>query len=160
MAETLFTIPLLTQIIFPFLLMFVLIFAILERIKVLGEGKRQINAIISLVIALLFVSFSKAVGIVINLMPFLGVMVVIILVFMILFGFIWAEKDEFKVPQKVKIIGGLIVFIALAVTFLIITGYWDKILDIFVKGDTISSTVIMIIVVIAAVAVVLSAKKT
>lgn len=88
MAETIFNSSLFSEIILPFLLMFVLVFAILDKTKILGEGKRQINAIISLVIALIFISFARAVGIVTSLMPFLAVVLVIILVFYLLFGFV------------------------------------------------------------------------
>lgn len=155
MVETIFSAPLFSEVIFPFLLVFVLVFAILDKTKILGEGKRQINAIISLVIALIFVSFAKAVGIVVNLMPFLAVVLVIILVFYLMMGFIWNEEKGFSVPKGVKIAGAIIVFVALVIAVLIVTGFWDKVLGLFTSGGATVSTIVMIIIIAAALAIVL-----
>ena len=43
--------PIIRDIVLPFILVFVLVFAILEKSKLLGDGKKQINAIIGFVIA-------------------------------------------------------------------------------------------------------------
>ncbi len=162
MIDTIFSAPLFSEIIFPFLLVFVLVFAILDKTKILGEGKRQINAIISLVIALIFVSFARAVHITVTLMPFLAVVLVIILVFYLMMGFIWNEKEGFTVPKGVKIAGAIIVFIALIVAVLIATDYWDKVLELLTGGSATVSTIVMIIIIAAALAVVLwgGGKKT
>jgi hypothetical protein len=45
----------LTDALLPFLLIFVILFAILQKTKVLGEGKKNFNVIVSLVISLLVV---------------------------------------------------------------------------------------------------------
>ncbi len=45
----------LTDVLLPFLLVFTLIFAVLEKTKILGEGKKNFNIIISLVMALMVV---------------------------------------------------------------------------------------------------------
>ena len=89
------------QIILPFVLVFVLIFAILDRIKILGEDKRQINALVSLAIALIFITFTKATGIIINLAAFVAVLAVIILVFLILWGFIAGGKEGLVVHKGI-----------------------------------------------------------
>lgn len=160
-VETIFTSPLLTQIIFPFLLVFVLVFAILDKTKILGEGKRQINAIISLVIGLIFISFSRAVGIVVNLMPFLAVVLVIILVFYLMLGFVFNEKEGLNVPKGIKIAGGIVVLVALIIAILVVSDYWDRFLELFTGGGTLVSTIILLVVIGAALAIVLfSGKKT
>jgi hypothetical protein len=159
-VETIFSSVLFTQYILPFLLVFVLVFAILDKTKILGEGKRQINAIVSLVIALVFVSFASAVGIVVKLMPFLAVVLVIVLVFYLMMGFIWNEKEGFNPPKFVKIAGAIIAFIALIVAVLIVTGYWDNFLGLFSgEGKTASSVVMIVIVVAAVAAIVFGGKK-
>ena len=153
--------PLVSQIILPFLLVFVLVFAILDRSKILGEDKRQINAIISLAIGLIFVTFSKAVGIVVNLMPFLAVVAVIILVFMILYGFVASDKDGLKIPKGIKIAGGIVVILALVIAVVVVTGYWDPLVNMFSGGssNSVVSTIIFLVVAGAAVAVVVSMGK-
>ena len=45
----------LTDALLPFLLIFVIIFAVLQKTKVLGEGKKNFNVVVSLVISLLVV---------------------------------------------------------------------------------------------------------
>jgi hypothetical protein len=159
MATTIFSSPIFNEIIWPFVLVFVLLFAILDKTKLLGDGKKQINAIVSLVIALIVVSFAKATGIIVNLMPFLAVMVVIVLVFYIMMGFIWNDKEGFSVPKGVKIGGAIIVFLALLIAVLLVTGYWDNFLGLFTEGGTVTSTIIMLVVVGGALAVVLATGK-
>ena len=82
MSDTIFSSPIFLDIILPFLLVFTLVFAILDKSKLLGEGKKQINAIISLVVGLILIGFPFARNIVVNLIPFLVVSLVILFVFM------------------------------------------------------------------------------
>jgi len=157
MAENVFSNPIFTEIVLPFILIFVLIFALLDRSKVLGEGKRQINAIVSLVIALIFISFSKAVGIVVDLMPFLAVLSVITLIFFILFGFVAADKEGLKIHKGIRIALGVIVTVALVVAILIVTGYWGKLKDLMTEN--VLTNVIFIVLIIGAMAVILTTGK-
>ena len=66
MVETFFTNPLFVETILPLLLVFVLVFAVLQKTKILGEGKRQIDAIVALVVAMIFVAFGQATNIVVK----------------------------------------------------------------------------------------------
>lgn len=159
MVDTIFNSALFNEVILPFLLVFVLVFAILDKTKILGEGKRQINAIISLVVALIFVSFAWATGIVVKLMPFLAVVLVIILVFYLLMGFIWNEKEGFNPPKGVKIAGAILVFIALVIAVLVVTDSWDKMINLFKGGGNTTATIVMIIVIAGAMAIVLATGK-
>lgn len=158
MAETpwILSNPLFSDIIFPFLLIFVLIFAILDRTKILGEDKRQINALVSLAIALIFLSFSRAVGVVKNLIPFVAVFAVIILVFLILYGFIASDKEGLKIPVGMKIAGGIVILIALVIAVLIATSSWNKFVELLTGGSKITTSIIFIVIIGAAVAVILS----
>ncbi len=74
--------------ILPFVLVFTLIFAILEKTKLLGDDKKQVNAITGLVIGLILIGTPFARDIIVKLMPFLAIFAVILLVFMLLYGFI------------------------------------------------------------------------
>ena len=71
MVETIFTSNLVVETILPFLLIFTIVFAILEKSKILGDGKRQIDAIVALAIGLLFIAFGSATDIVVRMIPFL-----------------------------------------------------------------------------------------
>ncbi|MFH1711450.1 MAG: hypothetical protein ABH840_04020 [Nanoarchaeota archaeon] len=157
--ETIFTNPLFSQIILPFLLVFVLVFAILDKTKLLGDGKRQINAIISLVIALIFLGFAQAVGIVVNLIPVVSVVLVIILVFYLMLGFVFNDESGLRINKGMKIAGGIIVFLILIVAVLVVTDYWSKFLSFFSGGGSWVSTLIMVAAIIGALAVVLATGK-
>jgi len=45
----------LTDVLLPFLLIFVIVYAILQKAKILGEGKKNLNVVVSIVVALLVV---------------------------------------------------------------------------------------------------------
>jgi hypothetical protein len=161
-SSSIFSHPWFINFILPFLLVFTLIFAILDKSKMLGEDKRQINAIVSLVIALIFVSFGNAVKIVTQLMPFLVVCIVILFVFMLIFGFITNKKEGDMLNKGLKITLGVVFGIAVVVAVLWITGAWQKISELVQQGgytNNIVANVIMLAVIGGAIAVVLSSGK-
>lgn len=132
MVETFFTNPLFVETILPFLLVFTLIFAVLQKTKVLGDGKKQIDAIVSLVIALIFVAFGQTTDIVVKMIPILGVALVVILMFMILLGSLY-EPGNFKIEGWLKIVVGILIGILVAATVLILTGGLDYVVG-FISG--------------------------
>ncbi len=101
-----------TNFLYPLLLMFVLIYAILEKINLFGkEGeKKQIHIIISLVISLIFVAAVFPKIIVANLIQFLTITLTIIFVSLMIWGFI-SGKGEF--PEKMRTPLGILLGIAL-----------------------------------------------
>lgn len=70
-------------VIFVILLIFLILFGLLEYIKAFGEGKRGLHAIIALVVALLFLVSKIATKIVAMMVPWF--MVVVIFIFFTLF---------------------------------------------------------------------------
>lgn len=150
--------PIVVGFILPFVLVFTLIFAILERSKLLGDDVKQINAIIGATVSAIFVAMPFSRNIVVNLMPFLAVFAVILLVFMILYGFINATEDGDPLPKQLKIIFGIILAISLIVALLVIAGWWVRVYNFFMYGDLgqqIFQSVLMLIVIIGAVVAVL-----
>lgn len=55
MVETVFSWPVFSEILFPFVLVFTLLFAILEKTKILGENKQN-HALISLAVAVILIA--------------------------------------------------------------------------------------------------------
>ena len=125
MAEPIFIAPYFLDFILPFVLVFTLIFAILQKTKLLGEDKKQIDALIGLVVGLILIAFPSPRSIVVLLMPFLAVSAVILLVFMLLYGFIFGKKEGDVLDNYWKYFIIAIVGIALVTFLLMITGYWD-----------------------------------
>jgi len=109
--------PLLVNYLYPLLLMFFLSFAILEKIQIFGndQNTKQINAFISLFIALIFVSAVFPVLMTQNLIQFLTIGLVVIFVSLLLWGFI-TGKGDFELEGKTKtfmaVLLGLVVFFA------------------------------------------------
>jgi hypothetical protein len=154
---TILSSPFFVNAILPFLLVFVVVFAILQKSEILGKGKKQIDALVALVIGLIVISFGYATGIIVNLVPFLAVAAVIILVFMILYGMIFKE-GEFSMGKGLKIGFGILIGIAVVIAVLVATGAWYYLLDvIFYSGDgsAIFTNVIFIAVIVGAIAVVI-----
>ncbi len=150
-----------TQVILPFLLVFTLIFAILEKTKILGEGKKQINSIISLVLALILIGVPLARGIISRIVPIIAVLAVLILLFMLLLGFVGATKDGALSPV-LRIAIGIISAIVLIIGILWSAGWLSSLLT-WVKQPASSTTwqsVIFLIIIMAVVAVALKSSDT
>ena len=152
MVETIFTNPLFVETVLPFLLMFTLVFAVLEKTKILGDGKRQIDTIVALVIALVFVSFGQATDIVVRMIPILGVALVVILIFMLLFGFAY-PSGGFILNKYIRGTIGVLAGILVISMVLILTGGLDYIVS-FIYGDNTGLLIngVLILIMIGAIA--------
>ncbi len=144
--------------ILPFVLVFTLIFAILQKIKLLGDESKRANVIIALVVGIILIATPYPRDIIVKLMPFLAVVAVILLVFMLLWGFISGKTEGDVLNKGLKITFGIILGVALIVVLLMISGFWDVLINMITKGSESSRIIIngvLIIVVIGAVAAVL-----
>jgi len=136
----------------PFILVFALIFAILEKSQILGEGRRNINAIVAFVIALIFVGASAFVGIVGRMIPLVVLLIVVMLMFLLFYGFVAGPIQQ--VPTWVKVGLGLGGGLAVISIFL-----WAANLTAAVTPE-IWATVGFILVIVAAVATIVAVKPT
>jgi len=149
---------LLTEVLLPFLLVFVLIFAILQKTELLGKGKAQIDALIALSIALMLIVFPKPRDIIVYMMPWVAVAAAVILVFFILYGFVAGPNPTSGKWQK--IVFGVLAGIFVLVLLIFITGFWDILFDLLEGGyGDIWSNIILIIVIVGAVAVAVASGK-
>jgi len=147
------------DVVLPFLLVFTIVFALLERTKVFGvekiEGKeytkKNLNSVAALVIALLVVGSSKLVGIITKVSSQFVVLLFLVVLFLLLVGSFFMEK-----PEGVYLEGGwktvfmIIVFFGLAFIFLDALGIWDDTLDFLSgtsKGELVGSIVLIILIV-------------
>ena len=154
--ETIFSSEL-GQVTLIFVLVFTMVFAVLQKAKVFGDGKKQIDALIGLAVALIVISAGYATDIISQLIPFLAITLVIILIFMVLIGFLFKE-GSFDMPGWLKMSIGILIFIALVIAVLQVTGAWDWLYDLVFSGETGSAlvtNVILIVVLIAVVAAVI-----
>lgn len=123
-AETILQHWLLTDFVLPFLLIFAIIFALLEKSKILGDDKKQINAIIALVVGLIFVGVAFPKLIVGNMVQFLAVAIVIIFVTLLLWGFATGSELKTNIMDNrgVKWTFGIVLIIAVILAILWATG--------------------------------------
>jgi hypothetical protein len=161
MADPLLISPYFLDFILPFILVFTLIFAILQKTQLLGEESKQVDALISLVIGLMLIAFPYPRGMVVLLMPFLAVSAVLLLVFMLLYGFIMGKTDGDVLDKGWKTAFAIILGLGLVSYFIYIAGYWDYVQD-FMFGSGSSFfwvNFILIVVIVAAIWAVIWGEK-
>jgi len=164
MVETILQHWIFTRFAFPFLLVFFILFAILEKTKILGE-KKQINALISFIVSLIFVSVVFPVDVVTNMVLFLTVALVTMFVALLIWGFIKGVGDgkmQIIENKAVKFILGIVVAIAVIVAVLWATGFYTPIYEWLFKQDwsnTFWTNVVFILAIVIAIALVLSSSK-
>ena len=160
MADTILQHWLFTRFAFPFLLVFFIVFAILEKTKLLGEGKKQLNALIAFIIGLIFIAFAYPVDVVNNLILFLSVALIVVFIALIIWGFV---SGETKVESKGVKVGALVVLmIAVIIAVLWATGVYDNLTD-WISSQNWSSTfwtsLLFIVVIAIALSLVLKGSK-
>lgn len=108
-----------TTIILPFLLVFLVAFAILERTKLFGQNRATLNAMVSFVLGLIVVAAFNYSSVINNLVLFLSIGLVIIFVTLLLWGFVSGEESgidfKSKGPLKILLFIALIIAIVLGV---------------------------------------------
>ena len=143
-----------TEMLLPFLLVFVVVFAILQKSKILGDGKAQNDAIVGLVIGLILIGVPGPRDILVGIMPWMAVGVAVILVFMILYGFVAGDlSDDKNMPPALKY-----TFLGIAAVFtvgvvLFVSGLWESVWASFGGQSDIWMNVVMVALVVAVVGV-------
>ncbi len=143
----------LTDVLLPFLLIFTLIFAVLQKTKILGEEKKNINTMIALVIALLVViphvtnsypSGTDIVEILNTVLPQISLLIVAILMLIVVVGIFYPTTYGIGswsgVAAIIGIIGLIWIFGAATGWF----GGWDWFVSTF--GEETITLVIVILV--------------
>lgn len=102
--------------IFGFLFVFTVMYAILAKTKILGENAFS-NALVSFVIAIIFITFSSGVEYIGNVIPWFALLIVCIFCVLVIIGFSQKEIDKFMKPgfTWVFIIILIIIFVISAV---------------------------------------------
>lgn len=153
MADTTLSVlssPFLTNLLLPFLLVFVVVFAILEKTNLLGEGKKSANLIVALIIGLLFIGVQSVVGFTIRLLPLVAVFLVILLGYFLIFGFIGLH-----VSKGLQLVLGIVFGIALIIAVLWATGILKNLTATPITAETIA-LVVFIGIIGGAIALILS----
>ena len=109
-----------TRFALPFLLIFFIVFGILEKTKLFGSGKKQLNALIAFVIGLILIGATSPTLTISNLVLFLTVAIVVLFVALLLWGFVAGEEGlKFeKAPKALKWLIGIVILVAVVIALL------------------------------------------
>ncbi len=159
-VETIFQHEILTKFAYPFLLIFFIVFAILEKTKVLGDDKKQLNALVAFVMGLIFLSAVQPKMIVGNLILFLTVALVVMFVALLLWGFVSGGelKTDFLKNKAVKWVVGIGVIVAVVFAILWASGIDAGVIDLLFKqswSSTLWTNIAFVVVIAIALALVL-----
>jgi hypothetical protein len=145
-----------TDVLLPFILVFTIVFAALQKTKILGEGKKQFNVIIALVMgaAIIFPhvtgSYMDLIGfdpvVTINAaLPQVSIILVAIIMVLLIIGVFGNELEFANTPLSGWVV--LLAFVAVAVIFTSSMG-WFSLPDwlYFLNDPQIQSLIIMILV--------------
>lgn len=148
------------DIILPTLLVYSIIYGILDRVqiflrrdektgKVIGTN-RGLNSIVAIAIALIFVGAANITGLLTNFLPYVGLLSVLIITLMMLLSLVMGDftslvmtkdKDGNMKPTVYTLILAVLTFIAFIFTFGLASGWWTvQILkEGFVTGGLLSA---------------------
>lgn len=147
------------DVVLPFLLVFTIVFAILEKTKVFGvdevEGKKytkkNLNSITAFVISFLVVASAELVEIITTVSANVVVLLLLVVLFLLLVGSFYVEGDK-----SVFLEGGwksmfmVIVFIGILLIFFDALGFLEDIFDFLSGGrnDIVGAIILLVIVVL------------
>ncbi len=117
------------DIVLPFLLVFTIVFAILEKTKILGEEdgkpKKNLNSMVAFVVGLLVVATNKIVNALTQALPNVILLVIISISFLLLIGVFWKTGEmDFRTEHK-GLYGVFVAFFLIAI-ILIFLGSIEK----------------------------------
>ncbi|MCK4589785.1 MAG: hypothetical protein KAT77_05035 [Nanoarchaeota archaeon] len=147
------------DIILPFLLIFSIVFAILEKTKVLGtdeiEGKKyskkSINAIVAFVISFLVVASANLVKVINTAVANIALLMVILVMFLLLVGTMFGDKEVTleNYPGWTKFFM-VVLFIGIVVIFLHALGWLETVFSFLIDYYDVSwvATLILLVIII------------
>lgn len=161
-AETILQSEILTKFVYPFLLIFFIVFAVLEKTKVLGDDKKQLNALLAFVIGLIFVGAVFPKLFVSNMILFLTVALVVVFVVLLLWGFIASGKEGFEISKGLKTFLMIVLGIAVVIAVFWATGVGGSFFDFLFNSswsNVFWTNFLFLVVIAAALALVIGKTK-
>jgi len=82
------------EVLLPFLLIFTILFAILQKIKLFGTNSKNINIVVAVIIAFFVVRVPSIVGVMTQFLPKVSILVLVLLMFLLVLGIFGAQGDK------------------------------------------------------------------
>ena len=102
------------QFLFPFLLVFAIVYGVLERSKIF-EGKRDVESIIAFVLGIVFATTSYTLQLTYIILPIAGIVAVVVFMLLAIASMVYGQSSEF--PPSIK---KTIVVVAIIISFILI----------------------------------------
>ena len=111
----------------PFLLVFAIVFGILDRSKIFGENRHDINGVIAMVIGFIFGITSWSVRATQELLPWIGIIAVAILGFLILISMFYPDFSEITKNEKLRNYATILIAVVMIFLFLNMFGVFEAV---------------------------------
>ncbi|MFH1972827.1 MAG: hypothetical protein ABIJ18_05100 [archaeon] len=142
------------DVILPFLLVFTIVFGILEKTKIFGthngQPKKNINAMIAFVVAFFVVAAKQIVTSIKEALPIVALLLIAIVSFLMLVGSFVSGKEEFdffKLFQSWRMPLAALFFIALVLIFMHTFGWLQPLIDYAVGAGAAVFIVVVVLLV-------------
>jgi len=147
------------DVVLPFLLVFTIVFAILEKTRVYGmetiDGKqytkKNLNAMTAFVIAFFVVASSKLVEIITTVSSYTVILLMLSVLFLLLVGSFMKEGEGGFLTGNWNYFFMLMMFVGIVLIFVYALGWWDQIWDFFqfqTGGEVVGSIILIVIIVL------------
>jgi hypothetical protein len=113
------------DILLPFLLVFAIVYGVLERTKLFGEKRHDINAVIALVVGLMVAVTTFVVNVLTGFLPLVGLLAVIIVMFLMLVSMFFGETSEIWANKWFRWIALIVVVVIFAIILIDLLGFTD-----------------------------------
>jgi hypothetical protein len=147
------------DVVLPFLLVFTVVYGILEKTKVFGtekdKSRKNINAMVSFTIGFFVVAASQVVGILQTALPYVVLILIFLIAFMILFGSTLSESEKGLnvwsdlFGPKTKGVFAIGIFVAIVAIILGALNLLDNTIDYLfstIGGPALSAVVLLLVV--------------
>ena len=151
------------DVILPFILVFAIVFAILEKTLILGtEGEKKkprtsINSMVSFAVALFVVAATNIVAVIRESLPMVVLVLIVIISFMLLAGSFMSGEFSFDDRKEWKVFLTVLMFVAVILIFMnaIKTAegvswlkyIWDYVIENWATGPIVSGIIFLIVII-------------
>lgn len=148
------------DVVLPFLLVFTIVFAILEKTKVLGVEKigdkevtrKNLNSMVAFVIGFFVIASSKLVEIITQVSSYVVILLMLSVLFLLLIGSFMKEGEGIALQGGWKTLFMFIMFVGIVLIFLNAIGwlqkFWDYVGQGGMGGEAVGSIILIIIIIV------------
>jgi len=133
--------------IFGFILVFVVMYAILIKTKILGENS-FINAFVSFIFAIIFISFSPGVDYIGTVVPWFAILLICLFLVMVIVGLSQKKMEDFMKPWIAWVFIILLIVIFLASAFVVFNPFFEAhpFVKDFVVGERFLGAALLLVI--------------